>query len=295
MTSLKEKLETFAKVTVFIKDSQFLILFTEMIKREWLIGFMTSPAALVVRPLLATSLLILGILQLYLLITTKKRTAEMWITSFCGLSCVILSNISVWGGIGAFFAGASFVAAPWCFLASLGSAFVMHFLLASHHAYQAYHAEKGSVARIHHMQATIQNTLIGAQFAFCVIAMVFTVFAPISPPVSAVFGILAVSLILSIMIWRMIPHEHKLTVKAFFGFGKPGNVSVDGVDQIFEISLSEENDQVSETTPINSRRVDVQPLPEPGMLSPGSSIFKKAPPAVFPIPDYQTASTHSCG
>lgn len=243
MSSGKTGAQTLLQVILFIKDTQLFVLFMGMFKTEWFIAFVGSPLSLVVRPLLALSLLALAAMQIYHISTIEKRTAEHWIMAIFGAACVLLSNISVWGGIVSFATGVAFVAGPICFFASLAVGALMQALLAVRNGYLAFTAELNSVERMHQTQALVQNLLLGAQFVACSLAMIFALLVPISPVVTAVCSIVAVSLILSTILWRLIPHEHKLTIKSFFGFAKPESI---------------ENEQKS--SPVNKIQIQNSPV-----------------------------------
>lgn len=269
MNSIQKKMRTFANVIFVIKDTQFAILFAHMFKAQWLYFFMTSPLSLVVKPVLGSALLILAALQLYQFATTRKKSPELWIMTLLGVSSVLLSNVSIWGGIIALSTGMVFTAGPVFFLAAITTGLLMHLLLTGMHVYQAFKAPKNSNERMHHMQATIQNSLVAAQFAFCVVAMVFTVFTPISPVVSAVFASLAVAMILSMIIWRIIPREHKLAIKEYFGFSKP-EATLEPTQEP-ENSLKPVNELEQESTPL----LPATSKSREGFNSPGLSFFNK--------------------
>ena len=106
----------------------------------------------------------------------------------------------------------------------------MQLILSGEQAYRAFMAEHHSAEQMHHLQALVQNIIAGVQFAACIAALVFTVFAPLTPIVSGACAVLAVSLIVSVMAWRLIPHENKLAIKSFFGFAKPVVEKTDNSD-----------------------------------------------------------------
>ena len=221
MNAIARKLQTVGEVTLLIKDIQLMILFVEMFKTEWLIFFLTSPLSLVVKPLLGTALLLMGALQILRHAKAEKQTPELWIVSLFGVSSIMCSNISIWGGIGAMAAGVKFAAGPWFFLASLVLGLVMQVLLIGTHAYLAAKAPPNSVARVHHTQAIMQNFFLGLQFSACIVTMVFAIFLPVAPPVSAAFAMLTGAIIFAHILWRLIPHTDRIAIKAFFGFAKP--------------------------------------------------------------------------
>lgn len=259
MSSGKTGAQTLLQVILFIKDTQLFVLFMGMFKTEWFIAFVGSPLSLVVRPLLALSLLALAVMQIYYISTIEKRTAEHWIMAILGGACVLLSNISVWGGIVSFATGVAFVAGPICFLASLVVGALMQTLLAVRNGYLAFTAEQNSVERMHQAQALVQNLLLGAQFVACSLAMVFALVVPISPVVTAVCSIVAVSLILSMIIWRLVPHEYKLTIKSFCGFAKPEEAEKEQSSSLvhkIQIQNSPEVDEQTKVAPNSNPKFD---------------------------------------
>lgn len=283
MASFKEKFQTVAQITMIIKDTQLAVLFMEMFKLEWFIAFNASPAAFVVKPILGLALLLLGIMQLIRMFTEKNKTPDMWIMTILGITSILLSNISIFGGITAKLLGVAFKAAPLYFLASLVVGCFMQLLLMGYHCYAASQAKENSVERMHHLQAIVQCGILAAQFAVCSLAVALAVMFPISAPVTAALSVLAVSSLVSVIVWRLIPHSYKLAIKGYLGFGKPSLpslgertpllVNVDSADLAVMATDIEADRETTHSAGLSifSEESSTQPIPTP--LSPSLECY----------------------
>jgi|GEM_PF-6510887 len=218
---LKTILDGVTDTALLIKDHLNMMLFLEMSNAQWIMAFNASPVSLGILPILATSMLVISAIQIYQFYKQKNKSVDGWINTIGGTLASVLANISIYGGIVAVWAGVSFAAGPWIFLAAASVGLVNQAVMFALHMKRAIQSPENSVQRMEHVQATIHHALMLIMCAVIVTSVVFVMLTPAAPMVGTVFSLLVVSLIAAAMIWRCLPHERKLAIKAFFGMGKP--------------------------------------------------------------------------
>ena len=248
----KPILGNLSKLVLFVKDTLTMLLFLEMSNLQWLTSFNTSPVGLVIQPILATSMLAMSAIQIYQLYKEKNRSADSWINTVGGTLVSVLSNISIYGGILTVWAGASFAAGPWLFLAATGVGLIQQAILSGLNAHRAWHSPEHSAQKKHHQQAMIHHGIIALLCAISVVALTFVMLTPAAPLAGTIASLLVMGTVGALLIWRHLPHDYKLKIKDLFGMSKPR------LDNESEEQDSAKLDRLSQSTLIQ----DPAALPE---------------------------------
>jgi hypothetical protein len=109
--------------------------------------------------------------------------------------------------------------------------------------YRAYEALRDTSQRMHYIQAALNNLFNLGLLTGIVGAVVFVMLTPIAPFVGSVCALTAVSFTLANMVWRVLPHNWKLSIKGFLYLGKPEPFDLEKFD-VSRIALSSNLEQV---------------------------------------------------
>ncbi|MCL5272184.1 MAG: hypothetical protein M1486_02505 [Gammaproteobacteria bacterium] len=209
------------KAVLYIKETQDISLFGVMVDSRWFAAFSGSPFYFVMLPFIGILLTVMALLNGYQLAIAENRNFDKWFGFIISGLCATLACISLFGAVIATALGVTFAAGPWFFLASVVLAGMHQGVILGLNLYRAYECLSGSSQRIHYIQA--RTTLAKTLSLLTAIsgAAIFVMLTPIAPFVGATCAFLAAALTGVNLLWRMTPHNWKLSIKEFLQLGKP--------------------------------------------------------------------------
>ena len=210
-------------ITLGVKETGESGLFTIFSNRAWLQAFNSSPYHFMLMPIMGLTFIINALIDWHQL----KKAANKNFLVLLGVGASTLSamaaNASIIGTLTADFLGVSFAAGPWLFIAAISIGIATNALLLGLNIYQAANAPENSSERSHHTQAAINNVFTMLTLTAIMATISVVLISPIGTIAAAAIASTAVALTVANLAWRLIPHDTKLSLKAFFGFKKPIN------------------------------------------------------------------------
>lgn len=212
----------FQKAVTYIKETQDIALFTTMADARWYSAFGASPLFFVMLPFIGVLITINALINAYNFSKASNKNLDQWFGFVVSALCAALGCVSLYGAAISVFLGVSFAAGPWFFLSSLMVASLHQVTMLGINFARAYEALPGSAQRMHHLQAAINNLFLLGLLGSAVGSVLFVMLFPsVAPLVGAGCAIGAVALTGLDILWRIVPHNWKLTIKGFLHLGKP--------------------------------------------------------------------------
>jgi hypothetical protein len=214
-------LDLFRKVVVYTKEIQEITLFNIMADSESFVVFAGTPLYFILLPLIGLLVTIMALINGYHLSKADNKNFDKWSGFIVSALCAVLANISLYGSVIATALGVTFAAGSWFFLSSVAVAFTHQALMFGLNIYRAYESSRGSVQRMHYVQAALNNLFLLGLTTAVIGAVVFVMLTPIAPAIGSAFATTAFVLTAANMLWRMIPHNGKQFIKKMLQLGKP--------------------------------------------------------------------------
>ncbi len=193
---------------------------------EWLIAFNSSPAGLILKPILGLALMILLINEAYELHSATQFHLANAISFAVNLISSTLTNAAIAGGLAARIKHLSFALGPWLMITAFSLGFIHQAGLAVYNIYKTFIAENRS-DRMHHLQASINNLFNSLLFASAIISSALALASPAAPVVLGVFAVLVTIMLVANLIWRSTPDPIKQSIKQSLSIEKPPSKELD--------------------------------------------------------------------
>jgi hypothetical protein len=209
------------KAVLYIKETQDIGLFGVMADSRWFAAFSGSPFFFVMLPFIGILLTVLAAINGYQLAIAENKNFDKWFGFAISGVCAALASISLYGAVIATSLGVAFAAGPWFFLGSVVLAGIHQGVMLGLNLYRAYESLSGSSQRMHYIQAALNNSFILSLLTAISGAAIFVMLTPVAPIVGSACAIAAVAITGINMLWRLIPHNWKLSIKEYLHLGKP--------------------------------------------------------------------------
>ncbi|MBA3536522.1 MAG: hypothetical protein H0T84_07930, partial [Tatlockia sp.] len=174
------------------------------VNMEWLIAFNSSPAGLILKPILGLILLILLINQAYELHIATEFDLALAISFAVNLVSSTLMDAAIVGGLATSIMHLSFALGPWLMIAAFSLGLLHQIGLAGFNVYKTIIAEDRTI-RMHHLQASINNLFNSLLFASAIISSVLALTSPAAPVVLSVFAVIVTIMLVATFVWRSMP------------------------------------------------------------------------------------------
>lgn len=211
----------FQKAVTYIKEVMDIGLFAVMSDAEIFLIFSGSPLSYVLLPMLAILFTILTLINGYDLFKANNKNIDKVLGFIVSVLCCALTSASLYGAVIANVLDLTFSAGPWLFLTSISLALAHQVLMTGLNAFRAYESLKGSVQRMHYIQAVFRNVLNVILIAVVTAAVVFVMLTPIAPAIGSACALVAAALTGVNILWRVLPDRWKDVLKGITGFAKP--------------------------------------------------------------------------
>jgi hypothetical protein len=243
----------FQKAVTYIKQIQDTALFATMIDSRLYRAFCASPLFYVMLPFIGILITINALINAYRLATAHNKNLDQWFGVLISFTCAVLASTSLFGTAASVLLGFSFAVGPWFFLSSLIVAMVHQITMLGINLRRVYESIPGSAQRMHYLQAIVNNLFILGLLTVSLGVITFVMLFPaVAPVIGGVSAIAAVVFTGVDILWRMVPHNWKISIKAFLGFGKPKFVE-DKDNTILLSDLSVKLEAEQETNPNHYR------------------------------------------
>lgn len=211
----------FQKAITYIRETQEIALFATMADARLSAAFSASPLFYITLPFIGFLLTINALINGYQLAKASNRNFDQWFLFATSAVCAVLASISLYGAAISMAFSFSFAAGPWFFFSSLIVALSHQLTMFGLNSYRAFESPKGSIQRMHYIQAAFNNLFAMTFLASALGAVVFVLLFPILPAAGTVFAITAVVFTGLDILWRMAPYAGKQLIKGWFHLSKP--------------------------------------------------------------------------
>lgn len=211
----------FQKAVLYIKEIQEAGLFALMANSRIFIIFSFTPLYYVMLPFIGLLVTVLAVMNGYHLAQASNKNFDKWFGFISSTTCAVLASVSLYGAALSTVYGVAFLAGPWFFLSSVVLASCHQLVMLVLNGYRAYESSEGSSQRMHYIQAALNNLFILGLLTAAVGTVAFVMLFPIAPILGTVFALTAASLTLVNILWRILPHNWKQSIKGLLHLGKP--------------------------------------------------------------------------
>lgn len=223
------------RAVLHIKEIQDAGLFALMADSRIFIAFNGSPLYFVMLPFLGFLLTVMAVINGYYLAKSANKNFDKWFGFITSAICALLASISLYGAALATAYEFSFAAGPWFFLSSVVLVSLHQMVMLGLNSYRAYESLKGSVQRMHYIQAIINNLFNLGLAAAITGSIFFVMLFPVAPVLGSAFALTAVALTLLNMAWRLLPSNWKQMIKNILFLGKPESLAHEETTQCPEL------------------------------------------------------------
>ncbi|MCE0723428.1 MULTISPECIES: hypothetical protein [Legionella] len=211
----------FQRAITYLREAQEIALFTTLADARLSAIFRTSPLFYITLPFIGLLLTVNALINGYRLAKANNRNFDRWFLFGTSAVCALLASIALYGAAISMALGYSFAAAPWFFTSSLIVAWGHQLVMFGLNLYRALESPPNSIHRMHYIQAALGNLFAMTLLTFALGAVVFTLLFPIAPAVGTLFALTAVLFTGLDILWSVVPHALKRTVKGWFHLSKP--------------------------------------------------------------------------
>lgn len=231
------------KAITYIRETQEIALFITMADTRLSAMFRISPLFYITLPFIGFLLTVNAIINGYKLAKASNRNFDQWSLFLTSAVCAVLASISLYGAALSKLFSFSFAAGPWFFFSSLALSLGHQLVMLALNSYRAYESPQNSTQRMHYVQAAFNNLFVISFLAAALGAVVFALLFPIVPALGTVFSLAAVVFTGVDILWRMIPHEIKKSIKGWFYLSKP-NVIQDAIANQEETLIPQDSNEM---------------------------------------------------
>lgn len=214
-------LKFFRKALANIREVFDMGLFAMMSDEDIFYIFNGSPLFFVLLPVLGFLITLQALVNGYELLKAANKNFDKWLGFIVSTLCAALASISLYGAAASAYFELNFAIGPWFFLASIGVALAHQLAMMGVNLYRVFESLPNSSQRAHYIQAVLNNLFTSGLLAFVAGAVAFVMISPVAPAFGAACALTVVGFTAASILWRIIPHNWKLGIKAVFGLGKP--------------------------------------------------------------------------
>ncbi|KTD51179.1 hypothetical protein [Legionella quateirensis] len=218
------------KAIAYTKEVQDIGLFGVMADSRLFAAFSGSPFYYVMLPFIGILLTLSAAISGYQLALAENKNFDKWFGFIMSGVGAVLASVSLYGSVIASALNLTFAAGPWLFLSSVVLAGLHQGIMLGINAYRAYESLSGSVQRMHYIQASLNNAFILGLLTAVSGAITFVMLTPVAPVLGTACALTALLITGVNLVWRMIPHNWKLSIKEFFHLNKPIVITIDQLD-----------------------------------------------------------------
>jgi len=214
-------IEAIQRAVLYIKEVQEIGLFAVMADSRLFIAFVSSPLYFIMLPVIGLLFTILAIINGYTLARAANKNFDAWFGFLVSALGALCASISLYGAVAAAAYGLVFTAGPFFFLAGGVLGALHQGVMLGLNAYRAYESEKGSVQRMHYVQALLNNVFVLCLTGAVLGTVLFVMILPIAPVAGSACAISAMLLTGAGLLWRILPNNWKQSIKGHLGLAKP--------------------------------------------------------------------------
>lgn len=237
-------LNLFKRAVAYIKDLHEMALFTIMSNEGVFYVFTGTPLYYVMMPMIGILLTVSSLVKGYELSKAKNKRLDPWLDFIASALTATLASISLYGSVVATYLGLNFALGPWFFLAGIGVSLIHQLTMTGLNVFRACQFVKGSIPRMHYVQASFNNVFNLGLLTAISGAVLFIMISPIAPAIGSACALTAVAINGLNVLWRMMPYNWKRGIKEFLGLGKPQLNLIQAID--FKIPFDLRNTKLSE-------------------------------------------------
>lgn len=236
-----------------LNDLLQAILSLAMANSQWLLAFNASPAPFIVKPLLGLVLLSLLLFQAHELYLANQLELVNVLELIGNVLNISFTNIAIFGGIVATLLHTTFVAAPWFLVSAISIGLIQQLGMLIFNLFKAYQADC-LLTRAHYLQAAFNNGLNWLLLGSTLIAVVLVLFFPVAPIALSIFASLCVTLLVTTILWRILPNEFKQQIKQGLGLSKEDTKEPEFVVENTMLTEQDSGEKNVPLTPIHISR-----------------------------------------
>lgn len=210
------------KTVTYIRQTQEVALFTTMANSRLQATFAASPLFYIMLPFIGLLMTITAFLNAYRLAKADNKNLDKWSNVIASSLCAALASVSVYGSALSVLLGFQFAVGPWFFFSSLLVGITHQAMMMGVNFYRAFKASGDSVQHKHFLQAALNNLFVIGLLSAIVGAVFFVMLFPtVAPVIGSIFAVTAALFTFADILWRIIPHNWKLSTKGGINLGKP--------------------------------------------------------------------------